>query len=469
MEKLVARPSNKLRIRVQNIKTAFFAEKEIESVEQSGETFPYTFKGKCNTSTQKRKNKIAKRIFKNIKKDLKKNDYRTSIEQIANQLTEKSYVKDNCIDIPLLKEKIKFNKLEKGSLGDKVYVVMKTENMTSKRIEFNVNQAEEDCLETKNSPITIQQNDKKTVLAETWVGKFAGANEKKVLNAKDYEDYAITEITLFPKDEKAQKKYNSKLLETDDKSTKLFIVVNAEPDGENWKEVYYDEVYDGIPNTWYYGENSWFTLNGVQWHEPVENPERALYNSEGNLSERSGAFGGVRIDTDGNVKNHGGVDIFAPIGTTIYASMTGKVVRARDKGGYGKNIIIRVKKELLALWKNDYQLEFTDPFGNGKGGELEKGPVFDDNHPYRYLLYAHLDTMLVKKGDIITVGKEIGTGGKTGNAKKTDVKNRHLHFEILCSTSTDGYYELTNRENPAFYVNFVEADDDRQKNNTDEQ
>ncbi len=86
------------------------------------------------------------------------------------------------------------------------------------------------------------------------------------------------------------------------------------------------------------------------------------------------------------------------------------------------------------------------------------------------MLYAHLDTMLVNKGDKVSAGDQIGTAGKTGNAIGTDVKNRHLHFEVLSSSSTSGYYELENRENPAFYVNFIKCsknDKLKQYNNKD--
>lgn len=74
---------------------------------------------------------------------------------------------------------------------------------------------------------------------------------------------------------------------------------------------------------------------------------------------------------------------------------------------------------------------------------------------------------MVKKGDKVTAGQQIATGGKTGNANNVYSNSRHLHFEVLSSNSTEGYKDLLNRENPAFYVNFVEADVDKQKNNKD--
>ncbi|ATA67536.1 hypothetical protein CGC48_02165 [Capnocytophaga cynodegmi] len=204
-----------------------------------------------------------------------------------------------------------------------------------------------------------------------------------------------------------------------------------------------------------------------KWHEPVENPERAWFNL-GYPSPRSGYFGATRKSGS---KNHGGIDIFASIGEPIYACLDGEVVSAQYRGktkttGYGNTIIIKVAKEDLEACRNSYKLEFPNPFKNGKG-EVEKGKGFGDSDE-RYLLYAHLDTMLVKKGDKVTAGQQIATGGKTGNAETiSSSKNRHLHFEVLSSRSTEGYYDLLNRENPAFYVNFVKADLDKQKYNRD--
>ena len=201
-----------------------------------------------------------------------------------------------------------------------------------------------------------------------------------------------------------------------------------------------------------------------KWHDPVENPERAWFNL-GFPSPRSGYFGATRKN---GTKNHGGVDIFAPIGEPIYSCLDGEVVSAQYRGktkttGYGNTIIIKVNKEDLDACRNDYKLEFSNPFKNGKG-EVEKGKGFGDSDE-RYLLYAHLDTMLVKKGDKVIAGQQIATGGKTGLAEGLPPNSRHLHFEVLSSSSTAGYSDLLNRENPAFYVNFVETDVNKQKNN----
>ncbi|GET47047.1 M23 family metallopeptidase [Capnocytophaga felis] len=235
---------------------------------------------------------------------------------------------------------------------------------------------------------------------------------------------------------------------------------------------FWDKLKFETDTFWYFEPFAWIEqmkrVFGVsKWHDPVDNPERALFNS-GKYSPRSGYFGATR---NSGTKNHGGIDIFAPIGTPIYACLDGEVVSAQYRGktqttGYGDTIIIKVSKEDLDACRNNYELEFPNPFNNGKG-EVEKGKGFGESDE-RYLLYAHLDTMLIKKGDKVMAGQQIATGGKTGNAEtiKYD-RNRHLHFEVLSSPSTAGYSELLNRENPAFYVNFTEADVNKQENNQD--
>ena len=224
-----------------------------------------------------------------------------------------------------------------------------------------------------------------------------------------------------------------------------------------------------MPNTWLKDEKNCFEVkNNNLWHEPILNPQRLLYNSSGNFSPRSGSFGYVRkIFKDGKLvkKAHAGIDIFAPIGETVYACMNGEVVSAKLRGsltsGYGNTIIIKVDKNELDICKNNYQLEFSED------GEKEKGTSFGDSNN-RYFLYAHLKTMTVKTGDKVNSGDVIGFSGKSGNASNINsASNRHLHFEILDKHDTSNYYQMKNRANAAFYVNFKEANKEKQKNNTD--
>ncbi|WP_394420246.1 hypothetical protein [Tenacibaculum mesophilum] len=260
MATLTVKPSNTLKIKTQRVKKAYLAKKEIKGTEKTGETESYTFKGSNNTSTKARKEKIATIIYKNIKGGLQKKQQQTTVAHIVEVLKKDSYTKGDCIDIPLILPKIEFTKLANANLGDEVYMVVETENMANKRIKLSLKQAEKNCLVEKDSSIVLQQDGKKTSVVETYVSRFAEQNKKNISNAEDFRNFAIDAVTLSPKDEKDQKKYREALNKTTDKKTKLFMVVDAEPEGASWKEVFYDEVFDLTPNQWYYGEGNWFEL-----------------------------------------------------------------------------------------------------------------------------------------------------------------------------------------------------------------
>ncbi|MDO6676596.1 hypothetical protein Q4517_13690 [Tenacibaculum sp. 1_MG-2023] len=227
---------------------------------KTGETESYTFKGSNNTSTKARKEKIATIIYKNIKGGLQKKQQQTTVAHIVEVLKKDSYTKGDCIDIPLILPKIEFTKLANANLGDEVYMVVETENMANKRIKLSLKQAEKDCLVAKDSSIVLQQDSKKTSVVETYVSRFTEQNKKNISNAEDFRNFAIDAVTLSPKDEKDQKKYREALNKTTDKKTKLFMVVDAEPENQNWFEVKYEEFFDNRPNLWYYGEGKWFEL-----------------------------------------------------------------------------------------------------------------------------------------------------------------------------------------------------------------
>ncbi len=99
---------------------------------------------------------------------------------------------------------------------------------------------------------------------------------------------------------------------------------------------------------------------------------------------------GMRIHPVHKVKKfHKGIDFTAPRGTAIQATGNGTVKRIeKRKSGYGNNIII--------------------------------------DHGYGYTtLYAHMDAVMVKKGDKVTKGQQIGTIGSTGTSTAP-----HLHYEV---------------------------------------
>lgn len=103
--------------------------------------------------------------------------------------------------------------------------------------------------------------------------------------------------------------------------------------------------------------------------------------SGGVISSRYGARWG---------RTHQGLDIAVPTGTNITAAEGGTVsFTSENAGGYGK--LVKIK--------------------HSSGVETA---------------YAHLDKILVNKGQIVSVGEVIALSGNTGNST-----GPHLHFEII--------------------------------------
>lgn len=104
------------------------------------------------------------------------------------------------------------------------------------------------------------------------------------------------------------------------------------------------------------------------------------------------AFGPRRANRVGGTRFHQGLDIAAPIGTTIHATGAGVVKYAGYKNGYGKTLII--------------------------------------DHGFGIVtLYGHSRELLVNEGDRVVRGKPIAYVGMTGRTT-----GAHVHYEV----SVDG-------------------------------
>lgn len=88
-------------------------------------------------------------------------------------------------------------------------------------------------------------------------------------------------------------------------------------------------------------------------------------------------------------RDHEGIDMSAPIGTSVKAAADGEVVYSGDKvRGYGNMVVIQHAGDLVTV-------------------------------------YAHNSLLMVHVGDRITTGQEIARVGATGHAT-----GPHLHFEV---------------------------------------
>ena len=117
---------------------------------------------------------------------------------------------------------------------------------------------------------------------------------------------------------------------------------------------------------------------------------------------------------------HTGIDIPGDIGTPILAAGDGKIIYA----GFG---VYRGGNEII-----------DDPYG--------KAVVIEHSFGYQgeslFTLYAHLEEILVEKGQDVTTGDQIGLMGKTGKTT-----GPHLHFEVRV-----GKNEYFSTRNPDLWI-----------------
>jgi murein DD-endopeptidase MepM/ murein hydrolase activator NlpD len=113
---------------------------------------------------------------------------------------------------------------------------------------------------------------------------------------------------------------------------------------------------------------------------PTPVPAPLAWPLEGEILSGFGAVRGRR--------HHQGIDIAAPRGTPVRAAAAGRVIRSQWMRGYGN-----------VVW-----------LAHGDGVESR---------------YAHMHSLLVRRGEWVERGQPLGTVGATGNATTP-----HLHFEV---------------------------------------
>lgn len=145
----------------------------------------------------------------------------------------------------------------------------------------------------------------------------------------------------------------------------------------------------------------------TKWHHPINHPQlRGWYNIW--APERSIHSNNISGRTKGK---HDGIDLYAPVGTQVYACVDGEINEIYVSESYGNCINI----------KGEY---------NGK---------------IYWFFYAHLSNISIKAKDSfgkatkVKAGEPIGKSGKTGSsAKALHSKQIHLHFEVRTTKERTG-------------------------------
>ena len=106
---------------------------------------------------------------------------------------------------------------------------------------------------------------------------------------------------------------------------------------------------------------------------------------------------------DGQLSNHGGIDIAVSRGTPLYTWKSGVVVRTNNSCGEGY---------------------YGDSCGGGYGNYVVVDHGEIDGEKF-YTVYAHMTNTTVSVGDSVSAGQQIGVSGNSGSST-----GPHLHFEI---------------------------------------
>ena len=115
-------------------------------------------------------------------------------------------------------------------------------------------------------------------------------------------------------------------------------------------------------------------------------------------------------DRDGGTRRHEGIDLFAKFRTPVIAAAIGTITRVDETQIGGK-----------VVWLRPLDKDYT-------------------------LYYAHLDSQLVKNGQLVQTGDTIGLMGNTGNAQTT---SPHLHFGVYTNSGpVDPLHFVIPVENP---------------------
>lgn len=171
----------------------------------------------------------------------------------------------------IIGESINFEYINKGSIGQEVYIVVETTNFRENVIKINIRQGVERVLAEVDSPIQVIQGGNPIVLIETNVGEFADSED--ITNKDDFRDWAIVKIALQPNEANTQA-WTDAIADTDDKKALLYLLIDAHSGNSEYdadRIVYYGRNPDeeGNPDTntirnyWLDMEGKWFELANV--------------------------------------------------------------------------------------------------------------------------------------------------------------------------------------------------------------
>ena len=182
------------------------------------------------------------------------------------------------------------------------------------------------------------------------------------------------------------------------------------------------------------------------WHDPLKNPQITIFTQSGNKNPANAAFLKIRYYNKANIpKAHHGLDLFATVGTNVYACVDSKVSYVDYIKGYGNVIILEVSGQSLNILKSKKDINYKLPYKSNDGTkEVASLNSFNEESDVYYLFYAHLSKILIEKDIEVKAGDIIAKTGVSGI--KDGTCGPHLHFEIRDKNG--------NRVNPGYYIKY---------------
>jgi murein DD-endopeptidase MepM/ murein hydrolase activator NlpD len=206
-------------------------------------------------------------------------------------------------------------------------------------------------------------------------GQKAGLAESQIMELANIFGWDIDFILDIREDDKFNLIYEELYLDGEKYKNGKILAANFTNQGKTFSAVLYDEQS---------GSSNYFTPNGVSMRKAfIRTPvDFARISSHFNLKRKHPILHKIRA--------HRGTDYAASYGTPIRATGDGKVINARNKGGYGRTVIIQHGSKITTL-------------------------------------YAHLSKYArgVKEGRRVKQGQVIGYIGSSGLAS-----GPHLHYEF---------------------------------------
>ncbi|MUK65224.1 LysM peptidoglycan-binding domain-containing protein [Aliivibrio fischeri] len=194
------------------------------------------------------------------------------------------------------------------------------------------------------------------------------------------------------------------------------------------------------------------------WCDPIKNPMSTNHYQNGGECAYWGLFGeDMRREVN---RPHRGLDLFAEIGTDVYACVDAVIQHVRFSSSNGNLIVLKIdeKKFVQRIWNE--KLEYKVHSLPNRTEDVEGKDVNVRENGLRFA-YMHLNSIEInpetgsvfKAGDKVQKGQIIAKSGVSGI--KTGTKAPHLHFEV---SSEHEYGNSNTKINPGFFVDFKYID-----------